>query len=155
MPSRRFAKAADLEAFHGERLHDAHPTDGLLQDRGHVGHAFLRTMRRAPKAQSEVDDRINQERRDDKADQRQLGVGDEDVEQKTDQRDRFLKQIAHPRGDRGLNGVGIRHQPADHLTGRAFGKEAMALIDDPFIQLVAQIAHGRQPDFLKAILGEE
>src|SRR5438445_1084728 len=31
----------------------------------------------------------------------------------------------------------------------------MALMDDPFVQLVAQIAHRREPDFLKSVLREE
>src|SRR5947207_5434718 len=31
----------------------------------------------------------------------------------------------------------------------------MTLIDDPFVQLVAQIAYRRQSDLLKCVLGEE
>src|ERR1051326_6958610 len=31
----------------------------------------------------------------------------------------------------------------------------MALVDDPLVQLVAQIAYGRESDFLKRVLGEE
>ncbi len=136
-------KAADLEPLHRERLHDTNAADRLLEHRRHVGHALLRAMRRFSQSESEVNDGIDQQRRRNECDQRQLGIRDEDVDEKADQRDRFLKQIAHARGHRRLDLIGIRHEPADHLAGRAFREESMALVDDFFVQLIAQIAHRR------------
>ena len=52
-------------------------------------------------------------------------------------------------------GVGIRHDAADHLARRPLGEKAVALIDDPLVQLIAQIAHRGEADLLEGVLGEE
>ena len=141
MPTRGLAKPADLEFLHRERFDDAHAANRLFENRGHIGHSLLRAVRRPPQPKAEVHHRPDEQRGDHEADERQLGIGNEDIEQQPDQGDRFLKQVAHPRRYRGLNGIGIGDQSADHFAGRALGKESVALIDDALVQLVAEIAH--------------
>src|SRR5579872_183771 len=155
MALRRFAEAVDLEFLHRERLHDADAANGFLENRRHIGHALLRAMRRPAQTESEMHDRPDQKRRDDQRDQRELGIRDQDVNQQADERDRLLEEIAHVRRNRGLNLIGVGNESADHLAGRALREESMALIDDVLVQLVPQIANGRQSDLLKTIFGEE
>src|SRR5689334_24521805 len=45
----------------------------------------------------------------------ELGIGDEDERDQSDEGDRFLEEIAHACGDGGLDGVGIGDDAADHL----------------------------------------
>ncbi len=112
-------------------------------------------MGRAAQALAELHDRRDDQRRADETHHGQHGIEDEQIHRQADERDRLLQQIAHARRHRGLNRVGIRYDPADHLTGRPFGKEAMALADDPFVKLIPEIANRREADFLEGVLGCE
>ena len=112
-------------------------------------------MRRATEAQTEVNNRIDEGRRDDEADQGQLGIGEKDIDDEAEESDRLLEEIAHPRRHRRLDRVGVRHDPTDHLSRGALGEESVALNDEPLVQLIAQIANRGQADFLKGVLREE
>ena len=136
-------KRADLELLHRERLHDAHAADGLLQQRGHDRPS-------APASDASCRAGVSRSARpgytSTGATTRLIsassGFDEEHVDDQADQGDRLLKEIAHPRGDRGLDRVGIRHDAADHLPRRTLGEESMALKDDPLVQLVRA---GRAP----------
>ncbi len=102
-----------------------------------------------------MDDRVDQQRRHDEAQQGQLRVRGEDVDDQAEEGDRLLEEIAEARRHRGLDGVGVGDDAADHLSRRAFRKETVRLIDQPFVQLVAQVAHGGEADLLERVLGKE
>src|SRR5947209_13220714 len=102
MPFRRAAETGDLETLHREGFDDSHTADGLLEQSGHVRHPLLRTVRRASEAFAEMNDWIDEQRRGDKGDQRELWIRPEDVDQEREKRKRFLEEIAHTRRYRGL-----------------------------------------------------
>jgi hypothetical protein len=90
-----------------ERLHHLDVAQGLAGIAAHFGKRVLAAPGKLPHAPAEQDHRRHHERHAGDDDQRQLGVGDEQQHQATDEHERVAQRDGHRRADHGLQERGV------------------------------------------------
>ncbi len=129
-----------------ERLDDAMAGEAFGADVRELLERFLTAPRRPPHALAEPDQRIDDERRADDAEDREPGVVAEQQRRKADERERLAREIAERFRHRLLHLADVVVDPRHQLAGRALREEAGRLSEDVAIQRVAQVHHDALSD---------
>ncbi len=120
-----------------------------------IGHALLAAVGGAPHPLAEADDRIDQHRRHEQRDHRQVEVDRQQQHHQEHQGDRLLEEVEQPVGDRVLHRRHVVDDARHQLPRRMLAVEAARLAEDVPVEVVADVRSHPQADVLEGVARDE
>src|ERR1700728_342505 len=146
--ARGLTEFADFEAFHAEGLHDAIAGDRFLENLAQVREPRAAFFRRTADLATEFADRPHHQWNQDRGAQRHAPVDDQQNGDKRDQREALAEPFRKPIGKRVANLLDIGDHRGHHAPDRIVLEESDGLLDDLFVNLIANVGDDGKPHVL-------
>ena len=138
----------DFEVLHSKGLHHAVAGDGLLENLAEVGEAGLAFLDRVADLAAEPADRDDHQRQKHDGDEREFPVDQQQNGGKTGEGKDLPEEVGQPFGECTAEALDVVDHGGHQAAGGVFLKESDGLLDQLFVDLVAEVGDGAQTDAL-------